>query len=723
MLRNKHLRYEDRIRTLENQMVVSKNTEKQLEATLKQEVKTLTKSIKTVESSIPVQLHKKCKPIEDKVAIMLETIDDLENEIEEIKSNAHKFAIQAAQMTDEQNEEFLESTKKLLSSPSKPTEKKQSRVSIMNQLLETELEGIKKMYDSRFESIEEKLSKQSYTPSTGYEKFLLQKDQNKLFEDINHKERKEEANTELHKKEYSKKVIQNDMVLYQLYSRYNEMVGELDVYKEKIMENLRFEEKTPLFYTPVKQRPRANSVEFKVQKMKNDILGKAKLHFIPKPDAENELKKWNFNFNDRLEEIEHQFKSSVNKTENKFNDTIRNRGLLLQEVRILENTVNTMRQEMKELKEHKAEKQTAMDGTESDLQSSAQVKQLIEDKFKSVKKNFENQVNDYANDIKSLELQLVKFEKDMTTKVDKTYMETFEASLNVLIKQSKGNNSITNVLKNLSDSMLVIKDRMEFNNEKYESAMEDLYKKVSKYDDESQKFMDEMEEIDRFKAKNKVLQSKMDKLFILLKQHAFDPDSLAEDIEGKIDIEFKDIAELAKATADGKTNKAAATAKLDIASKKQIEAIHAMYIHVESEFEELKRRMDEKDYVAEMVEQSAIDIAQGKKPQEMPVAGSARDRNIHRIMNVEFMGMKQLIGKHQLVLNKLDQRVRDLEEYKSMNNLSKFNQEQQKQSDALQAYIKEADEYNSELFRKVWHIKFYELFNLDPRHAPLKAKL
>ena len=139
----------------------------------------------------------------------------------------------------------------------------------------------------------------------------------------------------------------------------------------------------------------------------------------------------------------------------------------------------------------------------------------------------------------------------------------------------------------------------------------------------------------------------------------------------------------------------------DIGSKKQTEAIHAMYINLESEIEEIKKRMDENDFATDMVENSAIDIAQGKKPEEILIAGSTRDRNIHRIMNVEFMGMKQLLGKHQLSINKLEQKVRDLEEYKSQNNITKFTVEQKNQSDALQAYIKEADEYNSELFRKV----------------------
>jgi hypothetical protein len=64
--------------------------------------------------------------------------------------------------------------------------------------------------------------------------------------------------------------------------------------------------------------------------------------------------------------------------------------------------------------------------------------------------------------------------------------------------------------------------------------------------------------------------------------------------------------------------------------------------------------MKEKEYATQMVEQSAIDIAQGKKPEPMNLKG-VRERDMHRIMNVEFMGMKQLIGKHQITLNRVEQ--------------------------------------------------------------------
>lgn len=51
-------------------------------------------------------------------------------------------------------------------------------------------------------------------------------------------------------------------------------------------------------------------------------------------------------------------------------------------------------------------------------------------------------------------------------------------------------------------------------------------------------FCDVNFKIEKFKSKNKYLEIKIDKLFRLMKQHAFDPDSLPEDRQHKPDVEL-----------------------------------------------------------------------------------------------------------------------------------------------------------------------------------------
>jgi len=70
-----------------------------------------------------------------------------------------------------------------------------------------------------------------------------------------------------------------------------------------------------------------------------------------------------------------------------------------------------------------------------------------------------------------------------------------------------------------------------------------------------------------------------------------------------------------------------------------------------------------------MVQKSSVDIANGKKPDGINLQG-VKGRDMHRIMNVEFMGMKQILGRHQISLNRVEQSLRDLEEFRNQNNSS-----------------------------------------------------
>jgi methylphosphotriester-DNA--protein-cysteine methyltransferase len=292
---------------------------------------------------------------------------------------------------------------------------------------------------------------------------LEKKDDNELFEEVNHKKRKDDSKEQLGKKAFSKKIIQNDMVLFQLYSRYREMVGELDVYRDKVMENLRFEEKhKDLLLEDYRPRKRSNSVEFKVFKVKEGVLGKVRLDYVEKMNPEKELNNWNQNLNERLEEIENYCKKIIPK---KFNDTIRNRGLLAQEMRVMESTLNHLKADIEDLKTNAGQKSgddayyknSFFGGNDIEGPISVFIKQGIDNKFKSITKAFERE---YAEDIKSLEMQLVKIEGHLETKVDKSYVDSIEVSLNSLIKQSKSSNSVANVLKELSDDIIKIKDRL-----------------------------------------------------------------------------------------------------------------------------------------------------------------------------------------------------------------------------------------------------------------------
>lgn len=455
-------------------MKVTKHTEKQLDNKLKAEIKTVHKDLKALDASFQSQLHKKCKPIEDKVMIILGTVDDLENQIEEIRESVNNIDFSKMHYDEEGHEVAIPKMKKL-SKDKATTEQKQSRVNVLSMVLDTEIGNLKAEYNVKFEEFENKLKKQSgmYQRSS-YGDFLDLKDSNMLFEEVNHDKRIEEAKAQIGKpKDAKKRLVQNDMVLYQLYARYKGMVKELDSYKDSVMKHLTFEEKqSKVFIENYKERKRSNSVNFKIHKVKDDVLGQVRIDYFEKMDPEGDYNKWNTNINDRIEELEKYCKDKIPK---KFNETIRNRGILSQEVRVLESTIGNLKHEIEDLKNNSTKKTSDNNafsnyGNDFDGGITPSLRQTLEEKFKAVKKNYEQEIDKYSLELKSHELQLVKLQKEITNKVDKSYIDTLEASINTIIKQSKGkytqnliilgSNSITSVMKELTDDILRIKDQL-----------------------------------------------------------------------------------------------------------------------------------------------------------------------------------------------------------------------------------------------------------------------
>jgi len=203
--------------------------------------------------------------------IALGSADDLENEIEQIKDTINNIQVSSQSPEKDHEVDFSQ-----VPIPKKPKEEKQSRANVMTQILEGEIARVKKEYDLRFESLEKKLLEQvSKANRSNFDTFLDLKDDNLLFEGTNHPKRIEEAKgitgSGSQNKNVRNKIVQNEMVLYQLYGRYKQMVAELDTYKNKIMDNLWFGEKhTDIFIKNPKLRKRSNSLEFKVFNIQDD---------------------------------------------------------------------------------------------------------------------------------------------------------------------------------------------------------------------------------------------------------------------------------------------------------------------------------------------------------------------------------------------------------------------------------------------------------------------
>jgi chromosome segregation ATPase len=151
------LKYDDRIKTLEKEMKVSRHTEKQLDAKIKTEIKTIQKMIKALDASFQNQLYKKCKPIEDKVNIILGTVDDLENEIESLRETINSIEITEKDENGEMSTRMI----KKLKPETKDVEKPPSRNNLFSQVLESEISRLREEYNSRFDEFESRFRQQT----------------------------------------------------------------------------------------------------------------------------------------------------------------------------------------------------------------------------------------------------------------------------------------------------------------------------------------------------------------------------------------------------------------------------------------------------------------------------------------------------------------------------------------------------------------------------------
>lgn len=113
-------------------------------------------------------------------------------------------------------------------------------------------------------------------------------------------------------------------------------------------------------------------------------------------------------------------------------------------MRVIEGTINSLKHEIDDLKNLKGNK--GKDDTffrtvtqEGDGSMTPNIRSNIEEKFKTLKKKYNIEIDQCENDIKSLENQLALFKKEVTNKVDKGYIETLEASINNIVKQNNGN--------------------------------------------------------------------------------------------------------------------------------------------------------------------------------------------------------------------------------------------------------------------------------------------
>lgn len=71
-----------------------------------------------------------------------------------------------------------------------------------------------------------------------YGEFAVKKEEGDLFEEEDLAERVEASKFELKEEEYKKKLKKNEKAVYEMYNKYRYLLEELDMYKDKLLENI-----------------------------------------------------------------------------------------------------------------------------------------------------------------------------------------------------------------------------------------------------------------------------------------------------------------------------------------------------------------------------------------------------------------------------------------------------------------------------------------------------
>ena len=127
------------------------------------------------------------------------------------------------------------------------------------------------------------------------------------------------------------------------------------------------------------------------------------------------------------------------------------------------------------------------------------------------------------------------------------------------------------------------------------------------------------------------------------------------------------------------------------AINKKFHAMKMMFVELDSRVENMAKRLEEMEYtdklIANATEESALNT------------GSAVQSKGSLMMQTEFTGVKHLIGRQQLSLKKIENVIKQINEWKNDINLSKIYEEQKNDLEILKKYIEEVNDYNSKMYK------------------------
>jgi hypothetical protein len=522
------------------------------------------------------------------------------------------------------------------------------------------------------------------------------------------KERIDAAQFNFDEAEYKEKLKANDQVVYEMYNKYRFLLEELNLYKEKLLDhitnneiegegegdveseeplaNLTPEQKDYKLYLLAKELGLTrwnSSLQGQVHVLKeNNIQNNA--HIREQKIILDEQNRRLQAFDENINVLKDSLKDFKAETKMKLHNVPRDKGI--SEV-MIKGELNPLNDIVIKLTKY------IKDKVESEL--------LQMEKERGEK----SESNIKAEAIKELNSKFNELVLEIGDKADKTELISFEQSLSEAIDEVKNRSQIKiTSLKDIADDESLQKlfaELIDGRYIEYEKKIGKVFGKMDKIENDIERCFDDYEHTKEIKRDIMRNEQKLDRIYSLMELNAFgkNNDVTCSDIEEEEEeepsqknlivkqnelvpnintienirnIEAKSVAnsdadnvdmdklmpssnkkeetKSSKSISEIKSNKVKIIMKKksnrvkDSVPSQQINAIKVMFVKLESRVDEINRRLTEREYQDELITNTV-----GNINQSFPgLANSSPGALVHS----EFIGVKHLVGRHQMSITK-----------------------------------------------------------------------
>jgi hypothetical protein len=815
------LRYDQRTKGVEIEIKVARNAEKNMKDLIQRESKMLSTKIFDLDRRVPEIVKQFISPLDDKVLMAYSIIDEVEQQVDDVEDKVKELYKQSGKPLEESDEEYSDDeeldnelslfnqgspsnknieeaspdgknfqsneekkidapkTKKSSKGKSKKDRKKRreelrkARENMINSVYtNSSIEDLKQQIDERFKEMELRIKEGRYAIDNQFDiasnekivvsfnEFADKQAEGKLFDETEEgSHRVDIAKFQLHEIENKRKLDKNNKVVYEMYNKYRYLLEELEVYKDKLIEQIEEIKAEEEEEGDRKDNPNADldNIIFKgpeheslTQKQKD-----YKFHILAK---ELKLARWNSTLEGAVNILK------VNNINN--NAHIREQKVMLdgliERLNAADDNSKAIRESLQDFKNETKTKIKNMP-KESELNkiivngqldplSDLVLKLTHHIKTKIVAELHELDKNKAEPfDPKKIEGRCLTIENSINQlimmigdKLDKSYIEGLEVKISKIIENYQSSN--------IEAPRSQEKDLFE--EEKLERKIKEMIKNEVKVTEEVSSTPVEINfgHFNELKKDIKRNEQKLDRIYHLMELNAFgkDEDSSEEEEDdipddnndsiSKQENEDQTVKEdqdinndqnsliklqpaksvyaddqseggIAYLVPNNRTktflrsekevsitsipkiqgNKSLKKSKDRQVSNKKFNGLKLMFVELESRVEQIDKRLYDIEFSDQLIANAAEELATG--------SGMKVHSKGNLIIQTEFNGVKHLMGRQQISIKKIENVIKQINEWKNELNLSKLYDDHQSDLEILKKYIEEVNDYNQKLFK------------------------